>query len=275
MSLLKPMPGTEAISMNRKTKSVSKGLRIVVVTGIALVLLGAYGAVGGARAAHSSCGTYCWNVYAPYTGSSLSWSSFGSAGYQWNDGPYATASNGQFIDNQQSSASNSYGGLYTYLLLQGDTIHFYTEVGVTYTFSVLVEGWYTISGWCDPPFGSYGGIATLTVVAGLVGTSISTSSEPINADQSGDCDILAPHGQAASPSDSPHTMNSGGWGGYPTLTFSVWIAAGYYTPYVEVIGYTYADAQLLAGVTSDLNFGSGGYYVQWTGLNINWGPGEG
>lgn len=253
---------------------IGGGFRVIVATGVALVVLVGVGSLGVTSAAHSSCGTYCWNVYAPFSPTGPGWSESGS-GYQWNDGPYAE-SNGQFIDNQQTSASNSWGDLYTYLVIQGDTIHFLTEVGVTYTFTILVEASYSISGWCDPPWGSYGGIATLNVVAGLVGTSYSASFEPINAEQSGDCDILTHHeAPGVSPSVSPGPMNSGGWGGYVTLTVADWIPSGYYTPYVEIIGYTYADAQILAGVTSDLNMGSGGYYAQWTNLNVNWGPGEG
>ena len=261
--------------MSQRARSVTRGLRVVAVTGLALVVLLEFGALGGANAAHAGCGTYCWNVYAPYTAPSITWSSSGS-GDSWISGPAVTASNGQFIDEQQTSASNSWGDLYTTLLLQGDTIHFQTQVGVTYTFSIVVEAWYTINGYCDYPMGSYGGYATLTVTAGIVGTSYSTSNEPINAGQTGICDLLVPHATGASPGVSPIPMKSGGWGGYDTLTLAIPnLPSGYWVPYVEITGYTYADAQFLAGVTANLNFGAGGYYCQWTNLNINWGPGEG
>jgi hypothetical protein len=260
--------------MRRKTSLVTGGLRSIAAVGVALVVLLGLGALGGVNAAHSSCGTYCWNVYAPFNPTGPSWSTSGNAPYQWNAGPYAQ-SNGQMIDSQQSSASNQWGGLTTYLVIQGDTINFHTEVGVTYTFTVLVEAAYSDTGWCSLPFGSYGAISQLTVVAGLVGTSYSTSNQVINAEQASECDILVPHGGGVSPALTPSPMRSGGYGGYVTLTLAIWIPSGLYTPYVELIAYTYADAQLLAGCTASLNVGSGGYYAQWTNLNVNWGPGEG
>lgn len=260
-----------------RERITKKLTRLATVAGVALVVLGAYGALGGARASHSSCGTYCWNVYAPYPGpESVAWSESGS-GYQWNYGPYASLSNGEFIDSQQVSSSNSWGDLYTTPWMEGDPINFHTEVGVTYTFSVLVEAWYVLNGWCDPPFGSWGDQATVTVVASITGPSggyYSVSDQPLNAQTAGDCDILAPHGSGnLSVSGSPDI--TGGWGGFVTLTISEWIPAGIWTPEVAVTVYTYSDAQLLAGASASLNMGTGGYYAQWTNLNINWGPGEG
>lgn len=246
---------------------------MIAVTGLALVVLLEFGALGGANAAHSGCGTYCWNVYAPYISAGTPYTPSGGGSYQLNE--QSDYENGVMTTTQQSSAA--YAEQETLVAepwIQGDQIHFYTPVGVTYTFTTVVFAGYSVGGWCV--YGEWVGEVKVTVVAGLVGTSHSVSNVAFDYPGSHAC-VLGPshHGSgSASTSESPDGSGQGGWLVTQTLAIP-YLPAGYYTPYVQIFAMTYAEGIGAAGATSSLNMQTGGFYSQWTSLNINWGPGEG
>jgi hypothetical protein len=256
--------------MRGPSSSVSKGLRIVMVSGIAVVLLAAFGGLGTARADHTSCGTYCWNVYAPYPGPDGTPYSQSGSGNSANI--QADPTNGILETSQQSSAStDQLSEFYAEPYIEGDPIDFYTSVGVTFTFSTVVEASYSISGSCT--FGENSGVVEVWVTAGLYGTSYTTTTEVFEAQQPQEC-VFSPHGSGTQAA-SVNPDISGGWGGTVNQVVSDDISSGIYTPYVQVTALTYAEVDGLGSVTSSLNMETGGYYAQWISLNINWGPGEG
>ncbi len=259
--------------MSRRTRSVARGLRNVAVIGVALVILLGVGALGGASAAHSSCGTYCWSVYAPYISAGTPYTAVGGGSYSINE--QADNGNGVMTTTQQSSAS--YAEQETLVAepwIQGDQINFHTLVGVTYTFTTVVFAGFSVGGWCV--YGEWVGEVKITVVAGLVGTTHSVSTVVLDYPGFDACTLpFSPHGSGnASTSESPDGNGQGGALVTQTLAIPN-LPAGYYTPYVQIFAMTYAEGIGVAGATSSLNMQTGGFYAQWTNLNINWGPGEG
>jgi len=258
--------------------STGRGLRIAGAVGAAVVALlafGVLGGVGGAVANHTSCGTYCWNVDAPYPGPAGVYVNQGGGGNSYNG--LNTLSNGDM--DASLSTSNSYdnaGSEYIGPWMEGDPIHFYTAVGVTYTFEISVEASYSVSGWCIWPTGDFVGVADITVEAGLVGTSYQSSYQFPNAAQYDSCETFGPHHHGAGQSRILGPDISGGWGGVVTLTLAIPnLPSGIYTPYAEIVCYTYAGAAGLSGGTSQVNMWPEEYGGQWISTNINWGPGEG
>lgn len=255
--------------MNRSAQSITRGLRVVAVVGVALVVLLAYGAFGTARATHSSCGEYCWNVYAPYINAGTPYSESGSGNQAIIQADYE---NGDLETSQQSQASSDQQSIfYAEPWIEGNPPDFYTPVGVTLTFTTVVEASYTISTSCY--LGESVGIVEVWVEAGLAGTSYAVTNEVFEAQQPDEC-ILSPHGSGATSTPVSHDI-SGGWGGVVTSIVADYIPAGVYTPFVQIIAETYAEVDGIGGATSSLNMETGGYYAQWINVNINWGPGEG
>jgi hypothetical protein len=259
--------------VDTKKRPSTKGLRTVAAMGVALLALLGFGISGTASAAHSSCGTYCWNVYAPFISDGSPYTVTGGGSFQLNE--QSDDSNGVMTTTQESSASYSEQEiLVAEPWIEGDQIHFFTPVGVTYTFTSVVFAGYSAGGWCV--YGEWEGIVEITVVAGLVGTSYTVSNTVLDYPQVDFCTIDFSH-HASDPGSTPVQKDGSGQGGWlVTQTLAIPdLPSGYYTPYVQVFAETYFEAIGAAGGSSALNMQTGGFYAQWDGVNINWGPGEG
>jgi hypothetical protein len=259
--------------MRQRTRLVTRGFGTAAVIGVALVLLVASGGVGGARAVHSSCGDYCWYVTAPYNG--VSWANTSSSGagsftYDVQSSPVT----GIMESYQQSVATAAEQEIgYALPTIMGDPIDFYTAVDVLYTFTTFVIAGYSVGGSCVLD-GEWEGVVSVSVIARISGPmSYSTEAPVFTYDTSGGCVFSSPHGNgSASPTESPD--GSGEYGMVVTQTLNVYLPAGIYTPVVETVAETYAEALGISSVTSTLNMETGGFYSEWDSVEINWGPGE-
>lgn len=258
--------------MREKNRIGSKGLRIAGIAAIVLVLIGAYGALGSARATHSSCGTYCWNEVAPYTADGAPYTVSGGGSYSLD--VQSDDTNGQMTTTQSSSASYAEQEiLYAEPWIEGNPIVFYTPVGVTLTFSTYIEASYSVSGWCLLE-GEWIGQVEIYVTVGFAGTSYTSTSIFMEEPAADVCDILSPHGGAASATEKLMAI-SGDPSGTLTQTVAVDVPSGTYTPFVQIFAETYFESIGASGGTASLNMQTGGNYAQWNSVNLNWGPGEG
>lgn len=258
--------------MFRKKLLLSKIMPMGAVVVVSILALGAFGAVGMASATHYSCGTYCWNEFAPYPNEGVPSTQSGNGQYSLNE--QVDDSDGYLLSDQDSQASYSEQEiLYAEPWIEGNPIVFYTPVGVTLTFTTTVQAAYSVSGWCDLE-GEWIGLSEVYVTVGFVGTSY-TSTATAFSDPGGDtCDILSPHNGGTS-NGITSVVRAGTASATLVQTVADDIPAGTYTPFVQVYVETYFEAIGAAGGTASVNMETGNYGAYWYTVNLNWGPGEG